>query len=86
MTAVMPPMLRTVDQTRDRRPLPTMTDPAWDDSRTVWDIALYQERTVFPEAHALAHPRPVVDCPFCPPTAGEAPDRSNENYWRQVAS
>jgi hypothetical protein len=86
-TTVVPPLrLRTLDETREPVPLPGPTSPAWADPSTVWRIATYRERTVSPEAHALAHPRPVHDCPFCPPAEGVAPDRSNETYWREVAA
>lgn len=86
MTATLPPRLRTLDETREPRTLPSPSDPAWRDPSTVWQIATFVERNVSPDAHALAHPRPVHHCPFCLPAKGEAPDRSSETYWRDVAN
>lgn len=85
MTPTLPPRLRTLDETREPRTLPSPSDPAWHDPSVVWRIANFVERNVSPAAHALAHPRPVHDCPFCPPAEGEAPDRGSEQYVRELA-
>ncbi len=67
MTATLPPnLLRTVEQTRERPPLPGPSSPAWQDPATVWRIALFRERHVDPAAHGLAHRSPVFGCPWCP--------------------
>lgn len=81
MTAVVPPMLRTLDEAPA---LPSMTDPAWDNPETVWRIAM-RLHSVDDVAHALAHPEPVHECPFCPPAAGEVPERGSEQYVRERA-
>ena len=72
MTATLPPLVRTVEETRERVPLPGPTSPAWANSATVWQIATYAERTVDPAAHDMAHPAPVWGCDFCP-QAGVCP-------------
>lgn len=51
------------------RLLPSPSDDrVWADPDTFRAIAYWQD-TVSPEAHALAHPRPVQGCPGCPPVA-----------------
>ncbi|MDG4791925.1 hypothetical protein O7626_39625 [Micromonospora sp. WMMD1102] len=72
MTATLPPVLRTLDETREPLPLPGPSSPAWQDPKMVWRIATYAERTVNRAAHDLAHPSPVWGCPWCP-QAGVCP-------------
>lgn len=71
---------------QDIRVLPSPSDDAAWTAEQFNAIAFYGEQTVCPEAHKLAHPNPIHDCPWCPPAQGEAPDRSSETYWRQVAA
>lgn len=83
MTATLPPLrLRTLDQTRE---LPTPSDTTGWTADQVWRIAMRMS-AVSPAAHTLAHPRPVHDCPYCPPVEGEAPNRGSEQYVRELAA
>lgn len=66
MTATLPPLAAP-----DARELPTMTDPAWSDPGTVWNIAVprYWRDRVDPAAHRLSHSVAVFGCPGCPAVA-----------------
>lgn len=70
--------LRTLDETRV---LPSPSDDAGWSAGMVRQIATWVDLP----AHGLAHPRPVLGCPWCPPAEGDVPQRSCETYWREVA-
>lgn len=83
MTATLPPRLRTLDETQA---LPTMSDTEGWSADTVWRIARRMSAVDVDFHRREVHPNGEVGCPWCPPVKGEAPDRSSETYWREVAN